>query len=180
MRKKSEHRQAGHLADGVRARPVSWLPLQCADQCIVLFSLLQALAFHQEVNPEPHYQKSLWERASIKNWHSLMLELSIPQKRLFMRTSHLQNIRVGSNTSQSSSLASWLLPPSLTTAPCPLQTWCSGTQQSLEYNIFFSCCCCRPQDRNCGRKRMLMRPCGPAGRHPGNRDLRAHTRGPPA
>lgn len=122
MRKKSEHRQAGHLADGVRARPVSWLPLQCADQCIVLFSLLQALAFHQEVNPEPHYQKSLWERALIKNWHSLILELSIPQKRLFMRTSHLQNIRVGSNTFQSSSLTSWLLPPPLTTVPCPSQT----------------------------------------------------------
>lgn len=41
----------------------------------------------------------------------------------------------------------------------------------ITFFLLSCCCCCCPQDRNCGRKRALMKHCRPAGWHHGNQDL---------
>lgn len=92
-----------------------------------------------------------------------------------MRAFHLQNVQVVVNTSQRSLLPPWLVSLSLSTFPLffPGTVFSDPAAIRAQTTFFLlSCCCWRPQDRNCGRKRMLMQPYRPAGQRHGNQDLR--------
>ena len=118
-----------------------------------------------------------WESALIKSWQSLLrfLDFKYQKKKKILRGFRPQNVQFVLNTSQRRLLPPWLVSLSLTMFSLFFSATLFSDPAAIRIQITFfllsCCCCCCPQDRNCGRKRALMKHCRPAGWHHGNQDL---------